>query len=383
MNGWVKGLLASSGVAVLGLTAGYVVEPRRAAFAYLFAYVWLASMVVGSLFFLAIAHTTGASWMVVVRRRAEDVAGVAPALLPLFVPVALTLPIVFPWAAPEPGWTPALRDAIVSKRAFLSPTFFLLRAALYLVSWASVAELLRRRSRKQDESSSPVHVERLRQTAAVTLPWLAFTMTFAAFDWVMSLDPTWSSNVLGIYLFSGGFGAACGLVSTLALGDLSSHVHATTPQHGHALGRLLLTFVIFWTYIAFAQFLLMWIADVPREVPWIARRTEGPWASFAIALTLTHFVLPFGALLSRDIKLRPRWVAGLGGWLVFAHALDVYWLIMPEETPSPSPSWVDVSALLLLGSAAVLMGVLRARGEAEVPAKDPRLERGLAYEATP
>src|SRR5205807_770641 len=119
-----------------------------------------------------------------------------------------------------------------------------------------------------------------------------------------------------IYLFSGAFGGACGLVAALAFGPLPCRVHVATGEHAHALGRLLLTFVVFWAYIAFAQYLLVWIADVPREVPWVQRRTSGAWGFAAAALATAHFALPFGALLSRRLKRRVVWIAALGAWLV-------------------------------------------------------------------
>ncbi len=185
-----------------------------------------------------------------------------------------------------------------------------------------------------------------------------------------------------MYAFVGGFAATCGVIAGAAFGPPPAGVSVATRHHAHALGRLLLTFVILWAYIAFTQYLIVWIADLPREVPWIARRTTGPWAWVAILLCASHFLIPFGFLLSRSVKLAPHGVAWLGSLLVLAHVVDVYRLVMPEASRSPRPSWIDISSLLFVASSALLRALTSGRGEAEVPLADPRLARGLAYEAS-
>ena len=372
-----------AGLCALGaaLTAlGFVVDVRRTLFAYLTAYVFVVSSAVGAILFLAIARTTGAGWMAVLRRRAEDIASTFPILVVLFVPIALGLRILYPWARPSDTWGDELRSHLVPKVAYLNASFFVLRAIVYLGSWTLIAEILRRASQKQDTSSSLALVDLQRRVAAGTLPWMAFTLTFAAFDWLMSLDPSWSSNVFGIYLFAGGFGAASGLLALLAFGPFASRVQVATPGHAHALGRILLTFVIFWAYIAFTQYMLIWLADLPDELPWVKIRTAGPWAKVAVTLAVGHFVMPFGVLLSRSLKKRPLVLSAIGAWLVVAHYIDVYWVVLPELAPTPRPHWVDLGPLLFVGSLAALVAVSRAATEAEVPSQDPAVARGLAYE---
>jgi hypothetical protein len=361
---------------------GFVVDLRRTLFAYLTAYVFVASIAVGAILFLAIAHTTGAGWMAVLRRRAEDIASIFPILIVLFVPIALGLRVLYPWARAAGTWSDEMRAHIVPKLAYLNPGFFLVRALVCLGSWTALAELLRRASQKQDTSSSPALGELQTSLAAATLPWMAFTLTFAAFDWLMSLDPSWSSNVFGIYLFAGGFGAASGLLALLVFGPVASRVRVATPEHAHALGRILLTFVIFWAYIAFTQYMLIWLADLPDELPWVKLRTAGPWGKVAVTLAVGHFVLPFAALLSRDLKRRPLVLSVIGAWLVLAHYVDVYWVVLPQVAPAPRPHWVDLGTLLFVGGACALVAVARAGTEAEVPTRDPAVARGLAYEVT-
>jgi hypothetical protein len=364
------------------LAMGMWLDPKRALFSYLASWIFAASVCVGALLWVQIAHTLGAGWMVVLRRRAEDIVGALPVLCILFVPILLGLSAVYPWARPEGDWDDKLREAVASKHGWLSTPFFAVRAILYLGTWTLVAELLRRYSRGQDRSPSAALVVGSRTLAVGSLPIVAFSLTFAAFDWLMSLDPSWSSTVFGIYLFAGGFCGAVGLLCFVAFGELPSRIEGATREHSHALGRVLLTFVIFWAYIAFCQFLLVWIADLPNEVGWVKLRTTNSWGVFAVVLGFLHFVLPFFILLSRELKRRPRILAWVGAWLLAAHYVDMYWVVLPNLQAEFRPHWLDVAALLTVCGASTLVVLFRSRSEPEMPLQDPRLAVGLGYEGS-
>jgi hypothetical protein len=374
--------IGATAIGAVLLCIGAFVDPARMLLSYLASWIFAVSVAVAALLWVQMAHTLGAGWMVVLRRRAEDVLGALPLLAVLFVPILLGLSALYPWARRESQWGEALREAMATKRGWLSGPFFGARSLLYLGVWTGVGELLRRYSRAQDRSGSPELVEKLKIIAVGALPPVAFLLTFASFDWLMSLDPTWSSTVFGIYLFGGSFGAAVGLLCFVAFGPLASRIEAATPEHSHALGRILLTFVIFWTYIAFAQFFLVWIADIPNEVGWVKLRTTASWGGFAVLLVALHFVIPFFVLLSRELKRRPRALAWMGLWLFAAHYLDMYWLVIPSAQPAFEPHWLDLGALLFVTGACLVVVLLRARTEPEMPLEDPRLDAGLSYEAS-
>src|SRR5262249_52408158 len=119
------------------------------------------------------------------------------------------------------------------------------------------------------------------------------------------------------------------------------------PTHFYAMGRLMLAFIIFWTYISYAQGFIIWIGNKPEEVTWYLTRTHGSWAGVAILLFVAHFAIPFGILLMRVIKYRPRGLAVMAGWILFAHLVDIYWIVMPAlHTEGFAPHWLDFAALL-------------------------------------
>jgi hypothetical protein len=208
-------------------------------------------------------------------------------------------------------------------------------------------------------------------------------MTFAAFDWMMSLTPAFFSTIFGVYWFAGSFlGAFCvvAIAAAATREDPSQFGAHMNLEHFHSLGKFMLAFVAFWAYVAFSQFMLIWIANVPEEVPWYIVRIGGGWRWVAAFLAVAHFAVPFFLLLSRSLKRDPRRLARLAGWLLLVHWIDLYWVIMPRvHEGGPSPALWDVTALLGVGGVAVAFTLWRMHGVAAVPLRDPYLADSLRY----
>jgi hypothetical protein len=306
-----------------------------------------------------------------------------PLFVVLFLPILAGMRRIFPWVDPS-GLPEELRKSIEHKAPYLNPAAFVVRAAVYFALWIVVSHLLRRWSLRQDQEGGLALSRRQRALGAGSLPFLAFTMTFAAFDWMMSLDPRFYSTIFGVYWFAGSFVCAFAVViiaATVTRADPTGFGHHMNADHFHALGKFLLAFVAFWGYIAFSQFMLIWIANVPEEVPWYILRINGGWRWVGAFLALGHFLVPFFLLLNRAITRDPRRLSWVAAWILFVHWIDLYWLVMPHLFPNgPSPSLVDVFAFAGVGGVAVAWTVLRMRGVAAVPVKDPYLEDSLRYQ---
>ncbi len=374
---------AAVGVAGLGLTAaGAALDPRRALFAYLVAFVYWLGIALGALILLGAFHAANARWPVVLRRFLEHLPAVLPLFLVLFVPILLGRHQLFPWSQPE-ALEGELRHLVEHKRPYLNLPFFVVRAAVYFGVWMGVAELLRRWSIRQDAAGGVTLTRWQRRLGAGSLPFLALTLSFAAFDWMMSLDPKFFSTIFGVYWFAGSFMAAFAVIiiaGRVTQGDRSQFGAHLSEEHFHALGKFLLAFVAFWAYTAFSQFLLIWIANVPEEVPWFILRIEGGWKPVAVFLALFHFLVPFFLLLSRDLKRSPKALSWMAGWMLLVHWVDLYWLVMPHlDAGGPRLSPWDVTAFVGVGGAAVAFLVFRMRGSAPVPVKDPYLADSLRY----
>jgi hypothetical protein len=374
--------VAATALGALLCAVGLVVDPRRTAAAYLVAYVACLSVVLGALAMIMIARVTAATWFVVLRREAEQVAAVLPALAVLFVPVVAAMRWLYPWVAASQLPTGPVRDAALAKGAYLNVPFFLIRAAAYWAVWLTLTALLRRASLREDGGPSAEAEHRTYVASAVGLPLFALATSFAAFDWMMSLDPTWYSTIYGVSYFAGGMVGAVALLVLLVIrgrrrGELPEPVGA---DHLHALGKLLLTFLLFWIYIAFSQYIVIWSADLPVEAEWYVVRTQGAWGALAAVLIAGHFAIPFCALLLRAVKRSAVAMGALGMLLLVMHYADVYWMVMPDAAQVTAGSvWMDGAAVLFVGGAASLAWAVRRAGEPTVPRGDPALAASIAY----
>jgi hypothetical protein len=377
----LAGALAAAGLG-LTLLGGLLLDARRALFSYLVAFVTWLGIALGALILLGAFHASSARWPVVLRRFLETVAQAIPAFVILFLPIAAGMKLLFPWAEPS-ALDGELARLVAKKAAYLNGPFFLVRAVIYFAVWILVAHLLRAWSVRQDEGGGPSLTIRQRRLGAGALPFLALTMTFAAFDWMMSLDPRFFSTIFGVYWFAGSFMSAFAVViiaAALTRDDPTAFGHHMSVEHFHALGKFMLAFVAFWAYVAFSQFMLIWIANIPEEVPWYILRIDGRWRWVGAFVALFQFLVPFFLLLQRAVTRNPRRLAFVAAWLLFVHWIDLYWLVMPHlHRAGPRPWLFDVTAFVGVGGAAVAFTVLRMRGTASVPVRDPYLEDSLRY----
>jgi hypothetical protein len=360
----------------LGVAAATPDGWRRFFFAYLVAFAYVLSLALGSLYFVLLHHLTNSGWSVVVRRIAEVFAGTLPFLAVLGLPLLFGVGELYPWA--RAGYAGAH-----AKAAYLNVPFFAARWVVYFAVWGALGRFYLRRSLAQDVSGDVSLTVTMRRWSAPAMIAFAVTLSFAAFDLLMSLDPGWYSTIFGVYYFAG---AAVGVYALLPLASFLLQRagfirRSVTVEHYHDLGKLLFGFVVFWAYIAFSQYMLQWYANLPEETHWFVVRQQHGWGWVGLALVFGHFLIPFVALLSRAPKRRPPFLAAVAAWVLVMHWVDLYWLVMPAASPaSPALHVVDQSVLVGLVSLLVAAAAFVARGRALVPEGDPRLEESLAFE---
>ncbi len=373
-------LVAAGGAALFAISLFR--DPGRALAGYLGGFAWSLSIVLGALAFLMIVHTMAATWPVAIRRPLEAIVGTLPLFALLIIPLLIGMKALYPWMRPEAA-DEHLRHLLAHKRPYLNGGFFVARAIVYLLVWNALGLLLRRWSLADDESPSPGWKLRSRLLSAGGLPPLGLTLTFAAFDWLMSLQPSWYSTMYGFYYFAGGaLGGLALLVLAIVGVQREGHLVAVGSSHYYALGRLLLTFVIFWGYIAFFQFFLIWIADKPAETSYYLVRLRTSWRPETIALAIGQFAIPFLLLLPYEPKRNPRFLWRLSIFLLVMHYLDVHWLVAPSVHPSGfSFSTADLGGLALCGGLTAALFAHLLHGRPLLPRNDPQLARALAYES--
>ena len=294
-----------------------------------------------------------------------------------------------------------------AKTGWLNWPFFTLRMVIYFGVWAYLALFYWNSSRKQDGITDPKAAADLTRHVQWWTPIhimaFALTLTFAGFDLVMSLDPHFFSTIFGGYLFAGSMvgGISTTILVYLFLRGKGLLVKDVTVEHYHDLGKLLFTFVFFWGYIAFSQFMLIWYANIPETTYWFGVRGAttvqanaymGPWGDDAsqpagfgwwriviLTLLFAHLLIPFAALLSRHVKRNLGALAFLSGWMLVMHYVDIYWLIMPEMLVG---GWqllpvVEVACLLMFGGLLIAATSGALANVKLRPTGDPRLPESM------
>ncbi len=391
-SGWARLPLIAGAIGVVFTAVSFVLAMGSEESAKQFFHSWLVAVIfflgigLGCLFFVLIHHAAKAGWGVVVRRLAENLACAVPLLAVLFVPIAaFGMYDLFHWTHAE---AVAHDRLLQGKEPWLNEAGFWLRTVVYFGVWTAMALFFRNTSRRQDASGDEALSRRMARFSPPAIALFALTLTFAGFDWLMSLEPHWYSTMFGVYFFAGCIVSAFAALTVLTLAlDFSGYLRGVvTGEHLHDLGKLLFAFTVFWAYIAFSQFFLIWYANIPEETGWFLSRLHGTpadpanWRAGTMLLAIGHFAVPFFFLMPRTIK-RNRRLLLLGAlWMLAIHLWDIYWLVMPNLHNEITFSLLDVTSLLGVGGLFVaLVGWLLGRG-ALLPTRDPRLVESLAFE---
>ena len=370
--GWAL-LVAGFVIAALG----YALDPRRMAFDNIIGYLFIASVAVGSVFLIALEYIGGAVWSTPMRR-VNEFLGAMVLLLPLVaLPLFFHLHDLFHWTHEE---ALAADKVLAGKSPYLNVDFFLIRFVVIFALWSLFYFLFTRNSTKQDTTRDPKLTTINTRLAAIFLPVFAISLTLTAVDWAMSLEPHWSSTIFGVYYFSGTVLAS---ISAATVVIIYFHENGYLPKlqrdSFYSLGALLFAFINFWAYIAFSQFLLIWYANLPEETVWFMARWKNGWQYVSVLLILVHFAVPYFALLTQDSKMDLNRLKLMAWWILFAHLLDLYWLVMPTYSENVSVSWMDLGFPMLSVGLMIAVVAYKMKRNNAVPIGDPKLERGLSF----
>jgi len=394
-SSWSNAWKIAAGIGVVGLAAagaGYASDPKRFAFSYLFGFIVALTIALGSLFFVLVERLTSAGWSVTIRRTAEFFAAAIPILAILFIPIWLSMGHLFPWFTHESSHVTHVdpehilhAELMTKKSPFLNQGFFTARAILYFILWSWIALRLFAFSTNQDKSKDPKWTLKAQAFAPAATFLFGLSLTFAAFDWVMSLEPSWYSTIFGVYMFAGCVVVmfATLTVVTMALRASGLLGRAITVEHYHDLGKLLFGFNVFWAYIGFSQFMLIWYASIPEETTWYHRRWDegGPWAFISLLILFAHFIVPFFMLISRNAKRALDFFGVAAGWMILMHVLDIYWFVMPNfASEGFRVHWMDGACLFGVGGVYLAAVFYRMTLYPLIPVGDPRLTRCMRFE---
>jgi len=355
------------------LSAGTFLDRLQFFRSYLYGFTFWVGISVGSLALLMLQHLTGGGWGLVIRRVLEAATRTLPLMVILFVPIVVGAHWIYPWTNPEKMASPAL---LAKSRGYLNLQFFIVRAAIYFAIWIVLAYFLNRWSLEQDRTASSESTKRMQVLSGPGMVLFVFTVTFAAIDWLMSLDPEWSSTIYGfIFVAAWSLSALAFVIAVMAL--LAKHEpmnHVVAQLHFHDLGKLLLALVMLWAYFAFSQFLIIWSGNLPEEISWYLPRIRGGWGAIALTVVILHFAMPFLFLLSRSLKRDASKLAIVAALILVMRLIDLLWMIAPEFTEHFRISWMDVVAPIAIGGLWFAAFAWQLSKRALIPMNDPEYE---------
>jgi hypothetical protein len=337
---WTAGVAAS---VALGL--GYI--QSRAAFfsAYLQGFLLCLGMALGSMIIWMVHSLLGGRWGEPIERIFRGAVRTLPLVVVFFLPILAGISDLYSWTNSD---LVKHDEILLAKQWYLNRPFFVGRAIFFLTVWVILAQGLKRRAAEAvgKKPGSPA-VRRLQKWCAVGIPAYGLTITFAAIDWVMSLEPHYMSTIFGLLIgvgqFLGGFAFAVA-VALLFPGEAAPD--EIESQKLVDLGNLLLMAVMLWAYLSYSQYLVNWAGQIATEVLWYNLRT-GWWQWLGAWLIVGNFALPFVFLLFRRIKKDRRWMLAVTLWLIISRYFDIVWLVRPNF--SPTVVWLDAVAPVALG----------------------------------
>jgi hypothetical protein len=328
-----RSLVAGAIFSVIAVIIAFM-RPDEFFHAYLISYMDWLGVALGSMAILMLRHLTGGGWGMVIRRILGAAMRTIPLLAVLFLPILFGIPRLYIWAQPlDTIQNKLLREHLEQiTKTYLSTNGFIVRAVIYFAIWETVALLLTKWSAEQDHPGVRDNSSRFKAVSGPGLILYGFTISFAAIDWVMSLDPSWISTIYGLLFLAGQvLSAICfAVVVERILVRYKPMSELLQPDFVHDHGKLMLAFIMVWAYFSFSQWLIIWAGNLPEEITWYMKRLNGGWGYVGLFLVLFHFAVPFVILLSRSFKRDVTRLVWLAVWLLVAHYIDLFWMIEPN-----------------------------------------------------
>ncbi len=389
---WRTIALGIGGILSLVILGIAVISPEnreQALRSWLLGFLFWGGIGIGSLGVLMLQYLTGGAWGIVVRRFVEAGSRTLPIILLLFIPLAVGITSLYEWTHLP------ITDPVMAHRGwYMTASGWIFRSVIYFVIWGVMVYLLNNWGGKQEQSTTyEESAEYLGKATAFSGPAMviyALVVTFAVVDWVMTLDPHWFSTIWGLLFVVGwGLSCFCFVVAILSyLSDKAPMNRVLGKRHFHDIGKLMLALVMVWAYFNFSQYLIIWSGNLPEETGWYLTRTKDGWNIVGFVLLAFHFAFPFLILLTRDIKMRAKWLAILAIFILVMRNIDMFYLVSPNPRIAThgeslgllaSFSWMDIVAPIAVGGIWLWYYFGELMKRPLVPTKDPFFENAIEH----
>ena len=348
---------------------------------WLLAFMFFLSACLGSLFLVLAHHLFDSGWSVAIRRFCEHIASLLfPSMFLLFLPIAFLAPNLYEWMSNDPH----LDHALAAKQPLFTKTGFYLVSFGCFAVWWFLTRSLRGWSLKQDATGGALPTYRMRLHSYWGIFAFAGTLTAGAILWMKAMQHNWFSTMYGVYYFAGSVWMTLAMVYIITM-ILSRQGVLTEVLHEHQfyfIGSLLFAFTVFYAYIHFAQYFIIWNANIPEETFWYIIREQGTWFWIGMIIIFGHFFVPFLGLLRIDLKSVFPYMTAIGVWAWLMHYFDLSFNIKPVNHPHGYPwqwMWLDFGCLAFMGGFLAWRFLAKYASSAPYPIKDPRLIEAMGY----
>jgi hypothetical protein len=376
-------LAIAAGVATLiGLFSSDHAVKEMAFQSYLYGYVFWAGLSLGCFGFTLFHHSIRGAWGLAILRLLE--AGGGPLMLAIFG--VLSIPLLI--TVMDPGglyhhWTgtEAAADVVLQRKAwYLNQSFFVARTIAYFVIWTAIAYYLRKSSLREDQTLDKREAAARTNFASPMLIFFVISITLAATDWTMSLNPHWFSTIYGIIYMVGGALSAISLINILVTWNAHKDPYRdyVTPGLTKDLGNLMFVFTLLWAYTSLAQFLIIYMGNLKEFNVFYTIRGTGIWNGISLFLIFGQFIFPFVVLLAPRTKRFPNVLLRVSLFIFIVRFIEQYWNVMPFMRQEFNFVWTDVAAVVFFGAVWFSVFSRQVQVGALIPTHDPRLKE--AYE---
>jgi hypothetical protein len=341
--------------AIAGVVAivGALFQPTVFFRGYLLSFMAWLGICLGSMVILMLRHLTKGGWGMIIRRILGAAMRTLPLLALLFIPLLFAMPRLYLWARPLGDISDEnLRQHLQNiTHSYLNAYGFIVRAIIYFAIWGTLIFLLTKWSKEQDRAPVRDNSARFKALSGPGIILYGFTISFAAIDWTMSLDPSWISTIYPLIILIGEvLSALCfAVVIERILFRYRPMSELLKREYVHDHGKFMLTFIMVWAYFSFSQWLIIWAGNLPEEITWYTKRLNGGWGWIGLFLVLFHFAVPFAILLSRRFKRDVTKLVWLAMWLMLMRYVDLFWIIEPNFSKTITVTWADVLVPVAMG----------------------------------
>jgi hypothetical protein len=328
-RGYIIATLAMVVVGIVALVVSFVADPQRAWANYLLNNVYFVSLAVGAMLFLSIQRVTHSGWSAGFIRVPEAMGAYIPVAAVLFLLLIPGAHSLYHWSHSD---AMAHDPLLAHKAPYLNLPFWVIRMVVFFGLWILMTYLIRRLSRNEDAGSGLDFFRKGEHYAKIFIFIVIITFTFAMIDWIMSIDAHWYSTIFAIKNFVAAFHHASIIIAFIVL---ILHTRGYFPflnkYHVGDFSRYIFILCIIWGYFWFAEFMLIWYANIPEETTYFVARLErgDGFRIFFFANIVINWFLPFVLLMPKATARNARFVKIVIPFLIVGQFVDLYMQIFP------------------------------------------------------